>query len=175
MPIGNKSPKGRIPKKYQRSDDYRQQYLRWHPGIFKKYYICAYCGKIMRREKMQVDHVIPVDATKTFGLARLFLPDGVNSYKNLVSACPSCNATKSSKRGVWVVRGFLGRYLWPVVWILLIAFLSCFFFVFFFKGITQKDAQAMFYSFFDALGNGAAVFVAQFLRKIKDTFIRTFS
>mgnify|MGYP003303003317 CR=1 FL=1 len=86
MLTGNKFRKKRkkpVPAKYQRSNDYRKQYLEWHPGIFGKYYICVYCGKIMKREDMQVDHIIPVDATQKYKFARLFLPDGVNSYKNL--------------------------------------------------------------------------------------------
>lgn len=41
--------------KYERSDDYRYQYIRAHPGFMGKYYLCPYCGRIMLKKTMQVD------------------------------------------------------------------------------------------------------------------------
>lgn len=163
MLTGNKFRKKRkkpVPAKYQRSNDYRKQYLEWHPGIFGKYYICVYCGKIMKRENMQVDHIIPVDATQKYKFARLFLPDGVNSYKNLASACRACNASKSNKKGAWVWRGIIGKFLQPVIWVLLISFLVGFFANFFINGVTQAQAQEMFFNFFGVLGDTVASIIS---------------
>jgi hypothetical protein len=131
----------RVPDKYQRSANYRTQYINWHPGVFHKYYICAYCGRIVPRDKMEVDHVIPVDKTRKSIFARLLLPDGVNSYRNMVSACHSCNRRKSNKGGMWIVRGIVGKYLQPVVWIVLLCLLAVFFWHFFTVGFSQEQAR----------------------------------
>lgn len=53
--------------------------------VYKKYAgRCAYCGKKIRYEDMQVDHIKAV-----------YL-GGDNDFKNLLPACHSCNFYKSS-------------------------------------------------------------------------------
>lgn len=53
--------------------------------VYKKYAgRCAYCGKQIKYEDMQVDHMQPV----YFG--------GDNSFNNLLPACRSCNFYKST-------------------------------------------------------------------------------
>ena len=139
---------GRVPEKYQRSTDYRCQFINWHPGIFRKYYICAYCGKIITKNRMEVDHVIPVDAARKNLFARWFLPNGVNVKRNMVSACHNCNRRKSNKGGLWIARGITGKFVQPVIWILLILFLFAFFWNFFVVGYSKMDAREQIYSIF---------------------------
>lgn len=130
-----------VDKKYQRSSSYRRDYIKWHPGIMGKFYICRYCGRIMTRPFMEVDHVIPVDYAKNSALARKMLPDGVNGKKNLVSACRYCNGKKSNKGGLWILRGYIGGWLQPAIWILLLIFLFAFTIYFFKTGMTSQDAR----------------------------------
>lgn len=44
---------------------------------------CIYCGKPVRLEEMEVDHIVPLCL------------GGDNSYENKVCSCPSCNARKA--------------------------------------------------------------------------------
>jgi 5-methylcytosine-specific restriction endonuclease McrA len=46
---------------------------------------CRYCGKTVRRERVQIDHVIPVAL------------GGPGTVDNLVVSCPQCNQKKGSK------------------------------------------------------------------------------
>ena len=41
----------------------------------------------------------------------------VNDIRNLAPACRDCNSKKSDKMGLWVVRGWLGKY--KLYWIIL--------------------------------------------------------
>ena len=44
---------------------------------------CIYCGKPLRLEEMEIDHIIPL------------CKGGDNSYGNKVCSCPGCNALKA--------------------------------------------------------------------------------
>lgn len=46
---------------------------------------CAYCGKLVERRDMTIDHIIPVSK------------GGRSEWKNVVLACQSCNTHKGSK------------------------------------------------------------------------------
>lgn len=64
---------------------------------------------------MQVDHIIPVHKAQISKFQRMMIRiftqnEGVNSMKNLTSSCAHCNKHKSSKTGIWVIRGYAGRY-----------------------------------------------------------------
>lgn len=111
-------------KKYERSSDYRRTFFKNNPGLFgTNKYQCVYCGKIKDKKKIQVDHLIPVHRVKKRGLGRLLMKikniNDINSLKNLVPSCAKCNQRKSSKMGLWLIKGILGKHFiwWILVWI----------------------------------------------------------
>lgn len=105
-------------ERFSRSATYRDDFFRANRGYKKngKDYHCAYCGKKLKKAKIEVDHVVAVDAVKKKILARLFIIltgiKNVNDPKNLVASCRRCNRKKSNKQGLWVLRGYLGRHIW---------------------------------------------------------------
>ena len=119
--------KGQV-KPFERSTDYRTKYVKKHKGFFG-IYCCAYCGRLCTKSTMQVDHIFPVDGVKgisgTFG--KLFvtfvcllhgvksLEDGVNADWNKTAACPKCNSDKRAKKGIWTIRGYIGKILFPIM------------------------------------------------------------
>ena len=69
--------------KYERSDDYRYQYIRAHPGFMGKYYLCPYCGRIMLKKTMQVDHIVSISLANKHRAYRVLVPDGnINNLHN---------------------------------------------------------------------------------------------
>lgn len=105
-------------EKYTRSSDYRTQFFKHNKGYKHdgKTYHCAYCGKKIKKDELEVDHVVAIDAVKNHILARLFIfllgIHNINDTKNLVASCKKCNRKKSNKQGLWVLRGYLGRHIW---------------------------------------------------------------
>ena len=94
--------------KYERSDDYRYQYIRAHPGFMGKYYLCPYCGRIMLKKTMQVDHIVSISLANKHRAYRVLVPDGnINNLHNLTASCPKCNNRKSNSGGFWI---FLARF-----------------------------------------------------------------
>ncbi len=62
--------------------------------VHSKYYgKCAYCGKDIEYEEMQVDHIIPKER---FGNYQDKLDYKVDDFKNLNPSCRSCNHYKRS-------------------------------------------------------------------------------
>ena len=61
-------------EKYTRSSDYRTQFFKHNKGYKHdgKTYHCAYCGKKIKKDELEVDHVVAIDAVKNHILARLF-------------------------------------------------------------------------------------------------------
>jgi len=70
---------------------------------------CAYCGKILEYENMQVDHVIPRyhkwteeylekvnRCRKYFGTYQEPIVRGTNDFENLVPSCRRCNYIKAT-------------------------------------------------------------------------------
>lgn len=112
-------------KKYDRNTSYRQTYFRYnlpnaHP-IGKKrntLWRCCYCGKKLKKREIEVDHLIPVYKAKRQRHWQKKLPNGVNDKTNLVAACRHCNRIKSSKTGLWYVRGLLGQHqlYWKIIY-----------------------------------------------------------
>lgn len=116
--------------KFERSNDYRKKYLANHKGFFG-IYCCAYCGKLCSKKNMQVDHIYPVNGVKGNSLkgssGKLFitlislfhgptaLKDGVNADWNKTAACPKCNGEKTDSMGLWILRGYLGKLLFPIM------------------------------------------------------------
>lgn len=97
-------------KKYKRASNYRDIYFNSH----KRPYRCVYCGRRLKKDKVEVDHLIPVAKAQKRLYARLFLKlkgiHDVNDANNLVAACMHCNRKKSDKMGFWIIKGTLGQY-----------------------------------------------------------------
>lgn len=103
-------------KRYARGTSYRRDFFSTHKGPYR----CAYCGKKLKSNELEVDHLIPVGKAKTESGVRALLQicgiSNVNDPKNLVAACHECNNRKSDKMGVWVIKGAIGRH--KSVWII---------------------------------------------------------
>lgn len=104
--------------RYTRSANYRTEFIRHNKGYKgnRTMYHCAYCGRKIKKDEMQVDHLIAVNKVKKHILPRLFMHlcgiHNVNDTKNLVASCSRCNQRKSDNQGFWLVRGFFGRSIW---------------------------------------------------------------
>ena len=68
-----------------------------------------------------IDHLYPIHKVKNSSfrninreLLKKFDIEDINDCKNLVAACSSCNKRKSKKTGLWLIRGYLGKY--PLFW-----------------------------------------------------------
>lgn len=111
---------------FERSSNYRANFLKHRKGFFG-IYTCAYCGKLVSKHNMEVDHVFPVHAARTSIKGRAFVlmnsvlsnplhaSEGVNGVWNMVAACKSCNRSKSDSGGVWIFRGYIGRRVYPII------------------------------------------------------------
>lgn len=77
-------------------------------------YRCRYCNRRLKKEYLQVDHLVPVQKAEHSYFARLLLRiqgiKNVNDPRNLVAACGSCNQAKRDKLGFWFIKGMLGKY-----------------------------------------------------------------
>ena len=114
-------------KKFDRNTIYRQTFFRNNPPntrpIGKKknsLWRCCYCGRKLQKKQVEVDHLIPVYQAKRKRYWQKKLPNGVNDKENLVASCRRCNRLKSSKTGLWYIRGILGQYslYWKIIYIL---------------------------------------------------------
>ena len=122
--------------KWDRSDGYRTEFLKYNPGLFGCLYFCVYCGKPITRKNMQVDHHIAINLVRHNPLLKLFFGignvfsnifgkllygkswttnKGVNVTYNLLPACPRCNHKKLDKGGFWIIRGMIGGTSWRTV------------------------------------------------------------
>ena len=115
-----------------RSDTYRRNFIREHPGFCfagKHWYMCTYCGRIITQEKMQVDHVLAIDLARRNRIYRMLAPSleegGINGMKNLRASCPRCNSQKSNNGGWWLIKGHIGNTVYTIVWIITIAIVCC--------------------------------------------------
>lgn len=104
-------------KNYKRASNYRQIYFRHHDG---PRYRCVYCGRKLKADAVEVDHLVSVAAAQKKFYARWLLffqgVTNVNDPHNLVASCMRCNRKKSSKMGFWIIKGTLGQY--EIYWIL---------------------------------------------------------
>ena len=110
-----------------RSTNYRKDYFASHPPHIKDRYICAYCGRLVKKKNVTIDHLYPVGKVKeSIKLQKKLKRHGihnVNDVANLVPACRRCNQRKSAKMGLWIIRGKIGRY--PLIWCLRYAIRLC--------------------------------------------------
>lgn len=97
---------------FQRDASYRKRFFSTYKD-HNGWYICAYCGRIIPKTDITVDHITPVAAAKnskfTQTMLKLFGISNINCAKNLAPACRECNSKKSSHIGSWLLRGYLGR------------------------------------------------------------------
>lgn len=95
---------------FERASNYRNVFFARTKGP----YMCRYCHRPLTKDKIYVDHVIPVSKTQKSAFARILLAikgcNNVNDICNLAPACQKCNLKKSDKMGLWVIRGWLGKY-----------------------------------------------------------------
>lgn len=112
-------------KRYGRDSYYRQRYFKNNKGP----YHCAYCGRKLKPNQIEVDHLVPVAKAKSKievrTLLHIFGITNVNDVRNLVSACHKCNMKKLDKMGFWVIRGAFGRYkaFWTILRTITVAFI----------------------------------------------------
>lgn len=58
---------------------------------------CAYCGKKLNLEEMQVDHRVPLYRNDTAeSLAKYGIVKGTDDFSNLMPSCRSCNFRKGT-------------------------------------------------------------------------------
>jgi 5-methylcytosine-specific restriction endonuclease McrA len=103
-----------------RDGAYRTRFFRSHPPLPGGFYFCAYCGRLVSKKRVTIDHLYPVaKVSRDVKLQKKLRRQGItdlNCVKNLVPACESCNQKKAANMGDWIRRGKLGRHAW--VWIL---------------------------------------------------------
>lgn len=96
-------------KQWERSSDYRKNFFQLNHGP----YFCVYCGRRLKKEYMQIDHIVPVSQVKKSRYARFLLKirniKNVNDERNLVPSCRKCNMKKGDSIGLWYIRGMLGK------------------------------------------------------------------
>lgn len=63
--------------------------------FYRDDFTCAYCGKKYSIGKLTIDHIIPRSKWKGVGDSRK--PKKFNSWKNVVTACMSCNISKGNQ------------------------------------------------------------------------------
>lgn len=101
-------------KCWSRSNTYRNDFFQYYSPPYR----CRYCNRKLSK-KIVVDHLIPVAKAKKSAYARFLLKiqgiQNVNDPRNLVPSCARCNLRKSDKMGLWVLRGFLGKY--KIYWV----------------------------------------------------------
>lgn len=99
-----------------RSTHYRQNFFKYNKPAFKGKYFCSYCGALLHKKDITVDHLVSINSAKKKWLVRKYLMlkgyKSINDVKNLVPACERCNKRKGKKQGLWVIRGILGRNKW---------------------------------------------------------------
>lgn len=119
---------------YRRNSTYRKAFFESHPGLFgRDFYFCSYCGKLLRKDRVTVDHLLAVRAVQKSRFLQWFLKKlkikNVNDQKNLVPACARCNERKGTKTGFWLLRGLIGCHsaFWISCYVLLLCAITAFF------------------------------------------------
>ena len=118
------------PNSYLRSGDYRKKFFDKNRPIFKDYYICAYCGRFLKKKDVTVDHIISIRKAQKSKILQFILRlvkiNDINDEKNLTASCETCNKKKGQKLSLsYVLRGILGRksWYWIIYYIVIIVVL----------------------------------------------------
>lgn len=102
-----------------RCNSYRDTFFEANEPMIGKYYVCAYCFKLLKKNDVTVDHIISVNKSQKNRMANWLMDrmgiSNVNDERNLCCACRECNSRKGSKAGLWLLRGFLGKKK-QVIW-----------------------------------------------------------
>lgn len=98
----------------ERSSGYRKAFFKANRPYINNRYVCAYCGRLVKKDKLTIDHLYPVNKAKRSTYIQKKLKSqglsGINDVRNLVPACRKCNQRKSDKMGVWILKGKIGRH-----------------------------------------------------------------
>ena len=103
----------------KRSEDYREVFKQHYPPVrslrYGKVHYCAYCGRPLKKESYQVDHIYPVALINSnIKLQNKLIRKGyisVNDYRNLTPSCSKCNQKKGAKLSwLYVVKGKIGQH-----------------------------------------------------------------
>lgn len=109
-----------IDNDFGKRNNYRAIYFESNRPVIGNRYFCAYCGILISRRNVTVDHIYPVHLADTdFKTQRMLSRKGwksINDVRNLVAACRKCNSRKSDKTGLWILRGKIGKS--STLWIL---------------------------------------------------------
>lgn len=85
----------------------------YNSPIIAPRYRCAYCGKLLNKNEVTVDHIFPVakmvSNEKVRNKAAKYGITETNDLNNLAASCAKCNEKKSDKMGLWIYRGLFGR------------------------------------------------------------------
>ena len=96
-----------------RNSGYRTIFFQNHRSVFGNMYFCAYCGRLMKKKNVSVDHIYPVDkvskSPKMQRKLKLRRMTDVNDKRNLVASCKRCNLRKGTRTGFWIFRGKIGK------------------------------------------------------------------
>jgi HNH endonuclease. len=99
----------------RRGSDYRRRYFIMNKPVIGDKYICVYCGKLLTKDELTVDHIYPIGkASNSLKYQKKLSRKGIkniNDGKNLVSACAKCNALKSADTGLWILKSEDRTYL----------------------------------------------------------------
>ncbi len=79
--------------------NYRDTYKNLNKANAGGWYKCTYCGKGIRFNESDIDHIWPQSK------------GGTDHHVNLVIACQSCNRSKGNKIDGRVIRGFVTKIL----------------------------------------------------------------
>ena len=100
--------------KWARDTTYRKQLINHETP---EQLICVYCGKMLPKDQITVDHIIPINIAKRSRIIQLFLEckgySGINDKRNLVPACWNCNEEKEDHWNLRIAaQARLGKYKW---------------------------------------------------------------
>ena len=98
--------------------DFVKRYFEMNSPVLGDKYQCVYCGKILDKDKTEVDHLYPVSKVKKSSrIQKRLIKRGILSVddnRNLVCSCGACIKKKGQKMGKWIFRGRIGKY--PLLW-----------------------------------------------------------
>jgi hypothetical protein len=102
---------------WRKSSDYRKEYFAHNKGYFGKFWVCAYCGKVLwGKHKVQVDHVAAPSWLVAKGKKTSAAAEWLNKQRgNLVASCGPCNNKKRAKGGMYLVRGYSAKIVEQVL------------------------------------------------------------
>lgn len=169
-----------------RGNGYRRKFFDTYPPFIGGFYICAYCGKPVRKDKLTIDHLYPVGQIKRSAKLQKKLMkmgyESVNDPRNLVPSCDRCNHKKAAKMGIWIIKGKIGRYF--LIWMIRYAvrvFMGGCIFMFFYTGL-YRQAINYFSYYYPETGNillRISLFTSSifnyFIGFVKEMIIRGFS